>query len=153
MIVLRAMGLEDIEDMVDMGVQMHAESAFSGLDFDREKCRSLGQYYVDNPDTHFGVVAVLDGRVIGMLAGYVTPYYFGNDLIASDILWFVAPKHRGSRAGILLLQAFIKWSADRGASEVCIGISTAVAHEKTGRVLERFGFKHVGGNYKLSVVG
>ena len=152
-IQIRRMSEQDIEPMVEMGAAMHAESAFVVLDYSRDKCRDLCRRYIAHPDVNFGVVAEKDGRLIGMLMGYVTDYYFGDDKIACDILWYMDPEHRGSRVGIRLLEAFQDWSKERGASEVCIGISTAVAFERTGALLQRLGYLHVGGNYKLSVVG
>jgi GNAT superfamily N-acetyltransferase len=150
---VRRMSGQDIEPMVEMGADMHAEGAFAALDYSREKCRELGHRYIQSPDTNFGAVAEEDGKIVGMFMGYVTDYYFGNDKIACDILWYVVPEARGSRAGIKLLKAFQVWAAQCGASEVCIGVSTAVEFERTGMLLQRLGYAHVGGNYKFSVVG
>jgi GNAT superfamily N-acetyltransferase len=147
------MSEQDIEPMIEMGASMHAESAFAALDYSWSKCRELGHRYIQNPDVNFGAVAEADGKTVGMLMGYVTDYYFGNDKIACDILWYIDPDHRGSRAAIKLLRAFQRWAKEQGASEVCIGVSTAVEFERTGLLLQRLGYTHVGGNYKLSVVG
>jgi RimJ/RimL family protein N-acetyltransferase len=147
------MSEQDIEPMIEMGAAMHAESAFASLDYSWDKCRKLGHRYIQNPDVNFGVVAESDGKTVGMLMGYITDYYFGNDRIACDILWYIDPDYRGSRAAIKLLRAFQHWAKEQGASEVCIGVSTAVEFERTGLLLQRLGYTHVGGNYKLSVVG
>ena len=153
MIQVRRMAEQDIEPMVEMGAAMHAESAFAPLDYSREKCRLLCRRYIEHPDANFGAVASLEGQLVGMYMGYITPYFFGNDTIATDILWYVRPEHRGSRAGMLLLSAFQDWAREQGAAEVCAGVSTAVEPEKTGAALERWGYRHVGGIYKLPVVG
>ena len=149
---LRRFTEADIPGMIDMGGHMHAESAFARLDYCPEKCRDLGLFYLNNPETCFAAVAEQDGRLVGMFMGYVTEYYFGRERLAHDILWYVLPEVRGSRAGLMLLKAFEDWAKERGVSEVCIGISTAVEFERTGAVLNRLGYVHVGGNYKLPVV-
>jgi GNAT superfamily N-acetyltransferase len=87
-----------------------------------------------------------------MLLGYISEYYFGRDLIASDYLWYVTPEYRGSRAAVLLLRDFQKWAEERNASEVHMGLSTGVHAEKVGALLENLGYDLVGGNYKLRVV-
>ena len=144
---------EDLPEILALGQQMHEESAFRHFDFSLSKCAMLFHTCVTNPDTHFIQVAVgPTGAIIGLFVGHISEYYFGDDLIASDYLWYVAPEHRGSRAGILLLRDFQVWAAARHASEVHIGISTGVFAEKTGALLTKFGFDLVGGNYKLRVV-
>jgi GNAT superfamily N-acetyltransferase len=87
-----------------------------------------------------------------MLLGYISEHYFGLDLIASDYLWYVAPEHRGSKAGLQLLIAFQDWARKRNAAEVYMGISSGLHAEKTGALLTKLGYDVVGGNYKLRVV-
>jgi hypothetical protein len=143
----------DLGDILELGQQMHAESAFRHFNLDVAKCAMLFHTCLTNPDTHFIRVAVSPvGEVIGIFAGYITEYYFGHDLIASDYVWYVTPEYRGSRAALSLLRDFQKWAEDRNASEVHVGISTGVFAEKTGALLEKLGYDLVGGNYKLRVV-
>lgn len=142
----------DIDDMIDLGVGMHAESAFRNLNYDKEKCRSLVKMYLDSPEDRFFSVAESDGVLVGMFAGYITDYYFGHGLLANDILWYVRPENRGSRVGLALLKAFEDWALERGVSEVCLGVSTAVDLERTAQILSNRGYHHVGGNFKLSAL-
>lgn len=144
---------EDLPEILALGQQMHEESAFRYFNFDVPKCAMLFHTCVTNPDDHFIQVAVGPANdIIGLFIGHITEYYFGTDLIASDYLWYVTPEHRGSRAGLTLLQDFQKWAADRQAVEVHVGISTGVFAERTGALLTKLGFDLVGGNYKLRVV-
>jgi hypothetical protein len=143
----------DLAEILDLGQQMHAESAFRYFDLDIQKCAMLFHTCITNPETHFIRVAVgPTNEVIGVFAGQISEYYFGRDLIASDYLWYVTPEYRGSRAALALLRDFHKWAEDRNAAEVYIGISTGVSAEKTGALLEKLGYNLVGGNYKLRVV-
>jgi hypothetical protein len=143
----------DIAEILDLGQQMHAESAFRHFDIDIPKCAMLIHTCLTNPDTHFIRVAVgPTNEIVGMLLGYISEYYFGRDLIASDYLWYVTPEYRGSRAAVLLLRDFQKWAEERNASEVHMGLSTGVHAEKVGALLENLGYDLVGGNYKLRVV-
>ena len=80
--------------------------------------------------------------------GYLSSYYFGNDLLANDILWYVKKERRGSMTGPRLLKAFRTWAKERGAREVCMGVSTAVDVDRTHKLLSRMGFEHVGGIFK-----
>ena len=46
---------------------------------------------------------------VGFIAGSLAPHpYNPNLMLLSEMFWWVAPEHRGSRAGLLLLDAFIR---------------------------------------------
>ncbi len=48
------------------------------------------------------------GELMGFIAGTLTPHVFNPDLsILCENFWWVATKYRKSRAGLLLLEAFI----------------------------------------------
>jgi len=150
-IVYRSMSDIDIPAMVELGAAMHQESAFCDLDYDRDKCFSLGVTYVLNPEVNFGYCAYEGDDLVGMFMGYVSRYYFGNDLLANDILWYVRKDKRGSMIGIRLLNAFRDWAKERGAREVCIGVSTALDLDRTHKLLSRMGLVHVGGTFKEAI--
>jgi len=141
----------DIDPMIELGAAMHAESAFRDLDYSRDKCFQLGVRCISHPDRYFGYCAYEGDELTGMLIGQLVPYYFGNDLLANDILWYVREDKRGSMMGIRLLNAFRDWAKERGASEVCIGVSTALDLDRTHKLLSRMGFTHVGGTFKEAV--
>jgi len=151
MIEYRMMAESDIEEMISLGQQMHEESAFKPLHYSREKCRALGLRYLSRPDTHFSMCAEEDGKIVGMIMGHLMPYYFGDDFMATDHLWFVSQEKRGSTVGVRLLKAFRKWAVNCGAHEICIGVSTGVETGRTHELLTRIGFSHVGGTYKEMV--
>jgi len=139
---------KDIIPMGNLGYQMYKEGAFKELNWDFDKVHRLTEHYIKNPKTHFALCAYDGDKLVGMIMGYLTPYYFGNDMLACDHLWYVDPKYRGSRTGLRLLKEFRSWSLDLGAKEVCIGVSTGTDVDRTGALLERIGFVHVGGTYK-----
>ena len=141
----------DIDPMIELGAQMHAESAYRDLNYSREKCEALCIKYILNPKWFFGYCAYEGDELIGMIMGHLVPYYFGNDLLANDILWYVRKDRRGSMVGIRLLNAFRDWAKERGASEICIGVSTALDLDRTHKLLSRMGFTHVGGTFKEAV--
>lgn len=50
------------------------------------------------------LVAEIDEEVVGMIGGYVHPYIFNNNVMQlGEIVWYVKPEHRATRAGLLLL--------------------------------------------------
>lgn len=59
---------------------------------------------------HLVLVAEKNFEPVGFIAGLVTPHFFNPDIrVLSETFWWVAPEHRRSRAGALLLQKFVQW--------------------------------------------
>lgn len=147
--LVRTATAADIAPMIELGALMHDESAYAAFDFDRDKLQALGCAYLSRPDQYFLAVCEDDhGKLLGMHAGYICEYYFGRDLIASDLFLFVDPCKRGSLAAALLVKAFEEWAFAKGAREVCPGSSTMVAPERTAKLYERLGYTVVGNLFK-----
>jgi len=137
-------------DILQLGIAMHQESEFSAVQFDIEQAaHSIVSLVIENPNG-FGMLAYTDdGKPAGMIAGSITPYFFSLGWVASDFVWFMRPEYRGSRAAVKLLKSFRTWAAEKGASELYMGVTTNVSADRTGDLLQRMGFKHVGGNYRV----
>lgn len=138
----------DIEPLLDMGARMHAESAYAFLPYDRAKVRQLIVDYIEDTTTRCGLVAERDGRLIAMLGGYLGDYLFCDERLAVDEIVFVDPDHRGGMTAVRLIRGFQRWATEQGARELCLGISTNIHPESTGRLYQRLGFEQVGGIYK-----
>lgn len=144
------MRLNEIEAAIDLGEIMHAESEFRRIPYDREKLRDLTASIIQDDDK-FAAVCEKDGRLIGMFLGVECEFYFSRARGAFDWLWFVTPEERGTTAGLRLLKAFHDWAKARGCVEVRIGVSTGVDLDANHRIMERLGFQHMGGNWRLEV--
>jgi N-acetylglutamate synthase-like GNAT family acetyltransferase len=108
---------------------------------------------INNPNG-FGLLAYTDaGEAVGMIAGSISPYFFSQGALASDFVWYVKPEYRGSRTAIKLLKAFRSWAEENSASELYMGVTTNVSAGRTGDMLQRMGFEHVGGNYRARLNG
>jgi GNAT superfamily N-acetyltransferase len=141
--------VERLRDILQLGIAMQQEGDYAAVPFDiAQAANSILGMVINNPNG-FGLLAYTDeGEAVGMIAGSVTPYFFSQGSLASDFVWYVKPEHRGSRTAIKLLQAFRSWAADHGASELYMGITTNISAGRTGDMLQRMGFEHVGGNYR-----
>jgi hypothetical protein len=143
-----------------LAYRMYEGSAYFGLDYDPNRVRGHLRQSVLS-DSCFGCVAEVGGELVGFLTGYVTPYVFGNELLASEQLWYVLPGSRSlahgsglmASAGLGLLRAFEVWARGKGVREVAVGLSTGNDPDRVGALLERRGYRHMGGAYKLPVVG
>lgn len=140
--------VEDIETLVEMGLRMHSESAYAFLPYEGAKVRRLIRSYVDDSVRQCALVAEVDHRLVGMLGGYLTEYFFCSEVVACDMVLFVDQPYRRGPAAVRLIRGFRDWARERGAHELCLAISTNVNADETGRFYERLGFTRVGGVYK-----
>jgi len=63
---------------------------------------------------HLFLVAEKDGvGLVGLIAGlYVRHFFNPNIRLLSETFWWVPEEHRGSRAGLMLLEAFTEWGKE-----------------------------------------
>ncbi len=141
---------DNLGDVLRLGLAMHKEGAYSTVEFDVEHTAyCILEMVIKNPDGFGVVVYDKKGVAVAMMAGGASNYFFSPKRRAYDYVWYVTPEHRGSRTAVLLLKKFVNWAKTRQASEIFVGVTTNIAPERTGKLLERLGFKHVGGNYRL----
>lgn len=68
--------------------------------------------------------------------------------MAWDLLTYVVPEHRGG-LGIRLIKAYIERAKLLDIDDIHIGVSTGLEPERTGKLYERLGFRHIGGGYAM----
>jgi len=146
--------VERLGDILRLGLSMQEEGDYNVVPFDVETAAvSTVNMVIDNPNG-FGVLAYTDeGKAVGMMAGFVSPYYFSKGRVANDLVWYVLPEYRGSRASIKMISMFTDWAKEQGATALYIGVSTGITTDRTGKFLEKRGFDHVGGNYRVLLNG
>jgi len=146
--VIRPPGYTDVAALLELGAQLHQESAYAFLPYDRDKVRGLIIAYIEDRDTRCGLVAEHAGAIIGMIGGCLIDYYFCNETLVSDEVFFLTPARRGGLTAMRLIRGLRQWAKDRGARELCLAVSTGIRVEATGMFYERLGFTRVGGVYK-----
>ena len=146
--------IQRLSDIIDLAFSMQQETDFQAVPFSADKLAlSVMRMVVDNP-RGFGVIAYTDeGAPAGMMAGGVSDYMFSHGSVANDYVWFVLPEHRGSRTALKMLNMFKVWARANGATELYVGVTSDVSKDRTGELLQRVGFDHVGGNYRARLNG
>lgn len=94
---------------------------------------------------HLVLVAELDGVRQGFIAGYVIPHPFNPAIrLLAETFWWVDEAHRGTRAGLMLLNAFVAWGGEHADwITVALEAKSPVANEcltKRGFVLQERSF-------------
>lgn len=139
----------DVPALVGLAKAMHAEGGFAGLDFDENIMAATFLELLTQGQ--FLAVYEREGRIVGGYAGYLNRCFFGADLMAHDYGVFVAPEARGSRAGWMLLKAFVDWATAAGAKQIRPGVSTGAVGATAEALYERLGFQRVGALFAKGV--
>jgi GNAT superfamily N-acetyltransferase len=139
---------QDLDAIVELGLEMHAESSYRDLRFDPGKVRSFMSGLIV---TQYVRVYEKDGQLLGGMAGLITPTWFSDDLSATDIALMVSKEHRGSLIAVRLIKDFVRWATDRGATQIRPGVTTGAVGDAGARLYEALGFEAVGTTYVLNV--
>lgn len=141
MATIRKATRSDIPAIIEMARDMHAESPrYSSLQFDAEKINALALALILEPRNGGVLVAEREARVVGMLAFYVTPFFFGSDLLASDLVMYIRPYFRAGTIFPKLVRAFETWADEFGVKEKQLAVSAEIESARTVAVLERLGY-------------
>lgn len=139
---------DDIDRLVILGEEMHADSHFARLPLDVDKVAALFAHLIESPDGLL-IVAEKDSEVIGGFAGYVTEHYFARTKVASDFGLFISRHYRGGMTAARLMKAYATWAKERGAVMIQAGITTGVHVEESTRLYQAIGFRAVGTLFEL----
>jgi len=110
------------DDLVRLGAAHAAEFA-PHLEFSPDRVRTVFRNYLSTAHPTI-FVAVKNDAPVGYLSAGMYDYDFAAGFFTQQLLLFVSPVHRGSRAAAHLLKAFTEWSDEIGAREAFYGTST-----------------------------
>jgi GNAT superfamily N-acetyltransferase len=85
------------------------------------------------------------GQILGGFVGGLTREWFSStSLMAFDYCIFVSSINRGSKVAYLLVNAFIEWAKEAGATWIQCGTATKINTERTISFYKKMGFQHTG---------
>lgn len=140
----------DIPTVLAMGQAMLAESRFDRYGVNEEKLVAAIDTMINNSGKACLLLAErTDGEIAGMLAGYVTDYFFSDATVAQDRWFYVKPEYRGSSAAVKLLVAFRRWAENRQVNELSINMSVGIDMARFNKFMTHMGFGCCGSNFSL----
>lgn len=144
MIIFRPIKKMDIEEIVDLGDDLHNEGALSDLAYCKDTTWDFIASVISMKDT-FHVCACVDHRIVGFMAGRIDQYPFGRGSIARDYVIYVIPEMRGTMIFAKMIQRYKEWAESMKADKVMLGQSSGIQVAETFSLYERLGFQCVGG--------
>jgi GNAT superfamily N-acetyltransferase len=138
--------LPEVLDLTQALFELSHVSSVTELDKDhvlgllKNEMRSdIGQAFVAVED---------DGKVVGVIAGLLYPLWTQpNHMTGTELLYYVLPEYRRTKAGKKLFDALEKWARSRGAQSMVM-VSPSNKHElRLGKMYESKGYVPVERNY------
>lgn len=140
--MIRPATLADVPRIVEIGQDLHTESAYRAISYNPSKVGTLMRSLINGGGVVF--VAEKAGQVVGGIAGGVTEHWFSNELTGFEYSFFVLPEHRHGLVAMKLLLAMKAWCKAKGARTLRIGITTGINVEGTARFYRHMGFRDAG---------
>ena len=149
--IIRPAVVQDVFRIAEIGRTLHEESSFASMAYDTDKTSS---YFIrlildEGKDYYVRVAEDDSGQIVGGIAGYCVPSWFGPDKTASDISLFILPEARGGMTAVRLIKGFIEWAKSRGAKQIRPGVSTGAVGKNAEALYERLGLTRVGALFCL----
>lgn len=150
---LRRATLEDLPRIIELGIELHAESPrFSRFRFDESKAADFMAHLITS-SSGFVLLAVRCERVIGGVAAMMTSEWFSHDTFAYEVSVFIEKAHRGSTLPVRLLHAYRDWATERGARCAVAGVGTGINADGTAKLYQLAGMKPIGQSLEFTQGG
>ena len=128
---------DDVPALVTLGAQFHASTPYGALvPWNAAHVAAVTTALVAGERSTV-LVAGRDGAPVGMLALALYPHPVSGEVVASELVWFVAPAHRG--VGVRLLRAGEAWAQAQGATVM----QMVAPSEDVGQMYARLGYTPV----------
>ena len=119
--MIREATIEDLKEIVRLGKSFFDDALYY-LDIEYNPIdvwKTLDVLRKD--DNGILLVAEVDGKIVGMIAGAISTWYFNIQYkFGQEIFWYMSPAYRGTILGIKLLKELEKQAKSKGCSKWCM---------------------------------
>lgn len=143
---IRDATLEDIPELIQLGLDFHKEanlSWFAEVDVSSWEATIEAMVTKDPHDAIF-VVAEDEEKIVGMLCAIIVPWYANfHHLLAHELVMYVDEQHRAKSIGGQLLSAFEERAIEKGVNGMLVGAKTEMRIEKMTKAYARRGYREL----------
>ena len=147
MTTYRDAGPKDVDDILQLAREMHAETSFKTLTFNDGKAALEIMECILSP-YYFFCLAEQEGKVVGFIVGYLSQPLFSEDLVVYDHAWYVGKSVRNTFIGVRLLKNLVRWSKIQNARALFVTTGSKVNEARVGKLVESQGFTQLGGYFR-----
>ena len=151
--VLRSLDIDTLSRLATLFADMHTESAYAQHKLDHKKVFNILDR-VANTDDHWGLIAWLGEKPIGIIGAYASPHKYVEGVVTCDHIVYISAEYRTEypTLGVHLINKYIEW-AQEVPDIIEINIATTFGHktEKVERLYNYLGFTKSGAYYSRRV--
>lgn len=111
--MIREATVADIPTIAALGEKFHAQAGWEEMGYIREDCAASLVAFME-ADCFLCLVAEIDGDILGMAAGVVSPVYFNREHLSGEELFWWVEDDAPQLTGIRLLDALENLARERG---------------------------------------
>lgn len=138
----------DVFMVADLAERMHAESQHSHIAFNKKKLVNSLLLLLASASL-VGFVDEKDKRIVGVVAGALDNYFFGEGFLLYNKGFYVLPEFRKSKSGAKLLRAYASAAKKLGIKQIYIDTSISKHAERLDFLYKQVGFEKIGSIYKM----
>jgi hypothetical protein len=135
----------DVDQIVEMGAAFAQEEYSDRLTVTPEALRQMALNLIHG-DQSVLWVARKGEQVIGMLGLVVYVHPMNGEMVASELVWWMRPEHRG-RAGLRLLRTGERWARARSA----VALQMIAPNHRVESLYQALGYQQVETTYQRRI--
>lgn len=146
--MIRRATVEDIQELVEVGEQFYNYAAKGkGLGFDPKGLEDY-LHVLHNMGTIAIFVMEEDGKIIGSIAGIVSPWYLDPSVrIVQEHWWWILPDHRGAIGALRMENTLSKWGKELGATKIIMSSIDSPDEESVKEYYKKRGYSYMETNF------
>ncbi len=144
---IRSATRADLAAVIALGKLLHAESRYCTLSFSPTKVTDTFNSLIKGAGCVF--VAEFEGEILGGIAGWLSPTWYGVEQSLMEVALFVKPEHRQGAVAEKLILAFVNFGKSKGCALIQSGVVSGVEQEKTEALYQRLGGQNHGSLYEF----
>ena len=147
---VRKANINDIHTLLVLCQKMHEEGSYKGIVLSRKKLEQFFRQKIINEDS---LVLVWQDKkeICGFFVADIVEYFFSEDRLAVDTLFFIIKDMRKKRGAKRLLDAYMNWARLFDIKEIALSTTNGVEIERLERLYRKLGFEKVGVMYKKEI--
>lgn len=135
---LSSIKLEHTQAVVSLVEELYAkEGLLTG--FNPEKVCTILHHCLFYPKDYFACILLKEEEVVGAIVAVSSINPFGNQKIATELIWFVKEEHRG-RHSLEMVNRLENWARDEAKAEF-LSFGHSASLRDLGKLLERRGYQ------------
>ncbi len=98
------------------------------------------------------LVAEEKGEIIGGVAGMIAPWFFNqNQLVLQELWWWVGKEHRGGTTAVRLMKTLLKWGEIQGAKVAVLAHMDIENGDRLEKIYTKMGFSLIEAHYAKEI--